>query len=109
MLVGHVALLLSVVSLKMAEIVRKLSGVPALTGTLPACGASGTARAFCFPAAELLEALHDHVAIQRVQLHQVCFASVLLGGDQSRATSSEQVQDVFAGLGRIFHSTGGQR
>lgn len=44
---------------------------------------------FGFFASELLPSLDDHIAIQRVEFHQECPTTCLLGSDQGRTTAAE--------------------
>src|SRR5271166_103994 len=59
-------------------------------------------------AREVLEALADDVAIQRVQLHQEGFAAGLLGGDEGRAAATKEVEDMLAAARGVLDGTGGQ-
>ncbi len=76
---------------------------PISSGGLPHCGADpflgiGPPLELWLLACKIRPALHDHVAVRRVQFHQEGVAAGLLGGDQSGAAAAEEVQDVFAGL-----------
>src|SRR5262249_54955564 len=51
---------------------------------------------------ELLPALHDDIAVERVDFHQVGSPPGLLCRNQGRAAAAEQIQDVFAGTRRIL-------
>src|SRR4029450_906930 len=47
-------------------------------------------------ARERLEALDDHVRVERIELHQVRLALSLVRRDQRAAAAAEQVEDVLA-------------
>jgi hypothetical protein len=47
---------------------------------------------------ELLPALHDDVAVERVEFHQERAAAELLGGDEREAGADEGIEDDVAGL-----------
>src|SRR5216683_7763417 len=61
-----------------------------------------------FPARELFPALHDHVAVERIQLHQERLPPRHLRADQRTATSPEQIQDMLPGPRRVLHGPGRQ-
>src|SRR5438874_12790953 len=49
-------------------------------------------------AGEVRPSLEDHIAVERVQLHDKGAAAGLLGGDQGRAAAAKQIQDILARL-----------
>src|SRR5207249_11961414 len=76
---------------------RRFRPVSEFVRTLSGCSPFG------FVTRELLVALDDHVAVQRVQLHQEGPPAALLGGDQRRAAAAEEVQRVLALARGVFH------
>ena len=61
-----------------------------------------------FLAGEFLEPTHDHVAVQRVDLHQEGPSPGLLGGDQRAAGSAEEIEDVLARSAAVLNRADGQ-
>lgn len=54
------------------------------------------------PPRKLLPPPHDHVAVQRIQFHQIRPPPGLLGGDERRAGAAEEVEHVFARARRVL-------